>query len=318
MRRKSQLWAAIAGLACQSILIPAQIPRQPGAPGAGPQDAVERAKALAASGQISEAEALLESRLKDSPDDVALLNHLGQVRYAGRNWARAAETFERARRMEPSNPAIAFNLGLSYFEMQDHGRAEKELRASLELRPGFAPALITLGRIQLDAGRMEKAERELKAAVAADPSHPLGHYHLGTLFKKLDRLEEARAALDACLRLDPDAPSAHLNLGLVLVRLGEKEAGEEHLRVFKQLSSASTEAVRKRLRVTSRLLAARDESRQGRLESALVFAREAEQIGPEIPQVQAMIADLCARLGRKEESDLARREYERLLKAAKQ
>ena len=164
---------------------------------------------------------------------------------------------------------------------------------------------------------MALSEKELRKAVALDAGDPLTHYYLGILLFKQSRLEEAAKALRQCLKLSPDLPSAHLNLGLVLMRMGKRAEGRRHLERFRFITSIATNDHQKRIRVSSRLLAARADLGAGRLDSALALTLEARAIAPKDPTVHRFLAIIYKRQGRLAEGKQAQALADRLTRAGK-
>ncbi len=270
---------------------------------------VERGRERMRAGRPEEAEKEFLEATRLAPRDAAAWNGLGQARYAAKKWPSSLEAFEKARDLLPDEAKIHANVGICRFEMQQYEPAEAALREAVRLDPSYGKPRIFLGRIADDRGSPEEAERELRAAVEASPEEPLAPYYLGLLLFKNRRYAESAAAFQACLAVSPDLPSAHLNLGYSLVRLGERGRGEAHLETFRRLTGVFLADQERRLKVATRLTAAREDLEAGRVDGALRWALEARDLAPEVPAVHALLAEVYARQGRKEESERERREF---------
>jgi len=282
----------------------------------GVEASMRRGQDLLRNGKVEEAErAFLEATRLD-PSEVLAWNGLGQARHAMKNWPSSLEAFERARDLAPKEAKLHANVGICRFELQEYEGATEALGQALRLDPSYGKPRIFLGRIAAERGDLRAAEEELRQAAASSPQEPLAPYYLGLFLFKARRYAEAAEAFEACLRISPDLPSAHLNLGLSLVRLGQREKGEAHLERFRRLTEVLLKDQERRLKVATRLTAAREEVESGRLEGALRWALEARDLAPEVPAVHALLAEIYARQGRREESERERREFLRLEQAS--
>jgi tetratricopeptide (TPR) repeat protein len=288
-------------------LASAQAPPKGGAPAR-----LRQAEGLLAAGRHEEAAREAEAATALDPRSVVAWSLLGRARYAQKLWAPALEAFERARSVDPQEPKVWASAGICLFEMQRYEEAEEALRRAAALDPSYGRPHLFLGRIATERGDLARAEEEHRRAAELDAAEPLSHYFLGLLLFKQRRYEEAVSAFERTLRVSPDLPSAHLNLGLALTRLGRDREGREHLERFRSLTEVQLAQDERRLRVATRLQAARVDLEAGRLDSALGFLLEARDLAPEVPAVHALLAAAFDRLGREEEAHGARREAQRL------
>jgi Flp pilus assembly protein TadD len=71
----------------------------------------------------------------------------------------------------------------------------------------------------------------------------LGHTQLGILYARRGEYNRAAAEFELTIKLAPDQATAHYHLGQALIRLGQKEQGDEQLRIFRKLHSQQKDDV---------------------------------------------------------------------------
>src|SRR6185437_2938103 len=118
---------------------------------------VKRVLALAA--QVSDAEA----------DGTGFLGLLGVAQQQTRDYARAAQTFERLTRMQPGVSAWWNNLGEACRQAGDLPTAERALLKAKSLAPGDAEVHYNLGLLYIQQQRWSAAREVLLDAVQLAP-----------------------------------------------------------------------------------------------------------------------------------------------------
>jgi tetratricopeptide (TPR) repeat protein len=213
--------------------------------------------ALEMLGDARGAERVLRAAVTAHPDQVMLLNALGNLlaRQQPPRWGEAIECFRAARALrpalgvalgkalleagrtaeavdllhdlsdrQPDNPEMALYLGVGLSWQKRHGEAEESLRKALRLRPDFVYALYNLGIVLHDQGRAAEAEALFRKVIALHPDSVLAHLSLGVTLGTQKRHGQAEAAYRKALQLQPDHARALYNLGVSLYR--QKRPGE--------------------------------------------------------------------------------------------
>lgn len=141
---------------------------------------------LAQLGRAREAIAFLDQAARLAPDEPETLNNLalalqecgqpdmaadawnqlGGVFYARREFAQAAEIFERALAVAPGHLGASANLGATFQALGRHAEAVARLSALLEGNPNEAEAYNSLGNAQMGAGEIEAAIASYRRAIA--------------------------------------------------------------------------------------------------------------------------------------------------------
>lgn len=127
-------------------------------------------------GKISEAAAEFRKALANlsypTPEYAAY--NLGKAAYLLKDFAVAAEAYERSLAILPNNPEGRFELGMSYSQLGRLADAEKAFTASLQLRPDVARTRYELGMVLFKLGRRSEAVVHFRRVVELDPAGDLG------------------------------------------------------------------------------------------------------------------------------------------------
>lgn len=194
-----------------------------------PQDpeALEgRAAGLAAIGERSEATDAWDILLRLCPDREEVWFQVGLMRYEAREWARAAEAFERCIELETQFPAKALvNLGLCQWREGDSASAGESFQNALKHSPEDKTARAGLVQLAIETHDIDAALSQYREFDVEDSDVAL---NLGHLCERRNRLRDAADVYREAVRHSPRSPEAHLSLANVLHALGESEASRRH------------------------------------------------------------------------------------------
>lgn len=127
-------------------------------------------------GKLSEAAAEFRKALENlsypTPEFAAY--NLGKAAYLLKDFAVAAEAYERSLAILPNNPEGRFELGMCYTQLGRLADAEKAFAAALQLRPDVARTRYELGMVLFKLGRRSDAVTQFRRVVELDPAGDLG------------------------------------------------------------------------------------------------------------------------------------------------
>lgn len=211
--------------------------------GQAPAESLRYARFLLRDGKIGPAESVVIAALRKAPDDRDLLQELGSIQLARKDWARVGQVVAILRQQDdPAARAMAADLetaslraqgrtadaaaaleGLAgpdggdaaamaqlvqnYVAAGDPAAARRYLGDVLAKDPASVPAQLLLAGLDLEAGNAAAAEAGYRAVVAASPALPQAHLALYGFLAGQGRAAEAAAALDAGLAAAPDSPA---------------------------------------------------------------------------------------------------------------
>ena len=127
-------------------------------------------------GKLSEAAAEFRKALENlsypTPEFAAY--NLGKAAYQLKDFAAAAEAYERSLAILPDNPEGRFELGMCYSQLGRLADAEKAFTAALQERPDAARTCYELGMVLFKLGRRDEAAAQFRRVVELDPAGNLG------------------------------------------------------------------------------------------------------------------------------------------------
>ena len=140
----------------------------------------------------------------------------GMAHVRSRNYASAAECFERAAAADPSYRLAHNNLGATWAAMGRHEEAIAAFERAVEIEPNYAQAHFNLGASLQTLGHREKAFNCFVRAIEIDPSHDEAFYYLGMEHQDAGRLNEALACYIRSCDLNPNAAHVFIAMGRAL------------------------------------------------------------------------------------------------------
>jgi len=127
------------------------------APDPAADRALRYAKYYSIAGRHDLAVAELEAALKQDPQNIRLLNALGNISDQLGDYQRAQETYQKILASDPDNALALNNLGYSHYLAGDLRQAEKILQELLTKHPDNTVARNNLGLVWCRQGRQQDA-----------------------------------------------------------------------------------------------------------------------------------------------------------------
>lgn len=161
----------------------------------------------AANGDQQDADAMLRTMLKNSPDNVALRAYAAESEMQRKRWPEVVAHYKALLEKQPGNVLALNNMAWAMHELKDPNAldtAEKAFAAA-----PTAPAILdTLGMILVESGKSERGLGLLRQAVAASPKAPALRLHLAEALIKTGDKAAARQELDAVMKDFPSGAAA--------------------------------------------------------------------------------------------------------------
>src|SRR5260370_5354919 len=152
-------------------------------------------RSYARSGDIGKAEAVLNTRLKIEPKDLAIRSALASIYLEQTRYDDAITEYTRITADHPAEAAALNNLAWLYQQKGDlvkaRGLAERAIAAS----PRVPQIDDTLGWILLAQGDAQKALTYLSAASLSAPGNPDIQYHLAVALHRVGRQADGQGTL---------------------------------------------------------------------------------------------------------------------------
>jgi tetratricopeptide (TPR) repeat protein len=202
---------------------------------------------------------------------------------------------------ETQYPAVRgldkYRAGLGHFQSGDYSAAEREFSAAIDCRSDFVEAHFYLGLTYRRQREAESAREELMIALAIKPDFAPAWLYLGDFAFEDGRLDEAADHFCSVLQVRPDEAKAHNGLGKIHEKRKQyREAAACYRKAIELDPSFALAHCNLAYVIFRETLDAK---------SALVHARKAEALKPQLADVQSTLAMLLQHEGRYEESILA-------------
>jgi tetratricopeptide (TPR) repeat protein len=153
--------------------------------------------------------------------------YLGEIAFAEKNAALAAEFYNKGLSADPVNPLN--QIGLLKLKLQSDPQAtEKELTAISKKNKKDVNAQIAITRAYLDNGMTAQAKKQFEAARKAGSKNPSVYILEGDIIMSeggdAKKLGDAAAKYDQAIYFDPNDPLGYMKTALVYERINSSDA----------------------------------------------------------------------------------------------
>lgn len=178
-------------------------------------------------GGLDEAERMARELLKESPQDVRVMNLLSRVYLKQKRFDRATQVLSKADFLSPQNPERLVMIGDVFYEKGDVDSAETKYESALDIDPESKAAHNGLGMVHFSRGDAEKALECFRKCLSEDETASFFN-NAAVLAIKSKKTFEALKLYETALRSLQTGKFAHLiffNIALAFLRIDEKEQG---------------------------------------------------------------------------------------------
>jgi protein O-GlcNAc transferase len=239
-----------------------------------------QAVGLQQTGEFTEARAIYESILANSPNHFDATHLLGIVALQQGDFARAQSLIQRAIRINPGNVAAANNLATAYLNDGQLECALEAARGAQQLAPSSFEVLLNVGTILHQMNCFREAIEPLRQANLLAPHSTTVANLLGACLLKTDDPRAAASVYESSATMNPNDADVWANLSVAQNALGQHQRALESANRALSLQPSATHAM-------SALAAAQFE--MGQLDDAIATYRRAVEMMPAVPTLT-----LCA------------------------
>lgn len=197
------------------------------------------ATAYFVAGRMDESMALLQQLLQEKPDDVALLNHLGEVYVAAGKLDEGTAMLEQVVARDPERFEAHVNLASAYLKRNELARARAEADRALALNPTLGRAHETKGLVLWRGGDEAGAAAAFKTALRWDPRSVRANVWLGMVEMNRKNPTSALESFGRATRLDPTSVQAWVGVANATMARGEWDRAAAALQHASQLNPDS-------------------------------------------------------------------------------
>jgi Flp pilus assembly protein TadD len=166
------------------------------------EDGLERARRLAADGDVDGAVRVLTDHVGATPEDAFAHLQLANLLLAQGDAAGAVERFEQALALEPDNALVHNDLGTALERLGREDEAAAAYRRGAHSQPPYPPAQYNLARLHGRRGQWREAAELLRASVDQTRGFRAARLELGLVLRRLGDEDGARACFDTLLADD--------------------------------------------------------------------------------------------------------------------
>lgn len=160
--------------------------------------------------KMSAAEDLVNDMLKQTPNDVFVLDRAANFFQTTNDFSRSDSLYERALTIDPDNASILNNYAYSLSKRAIKlDKALTMVKKALVKEPNSPYYLDTIGWIYFKMKKYELAREFIEKSIAVRPNDPGAaevYDHLGDVYQALGRTKEARNQWKKAFDLDPKLP----------------------------------------------------------------------------------------------------------------
>lgn len=176
----------------------------------------------------------LEPLVRIAPADADYPYLLGVAHMQIGDMASAVEPLERAVELDPGRALPRIALGIALNQQKRYAEAERVLEEALRQAPEDHEALAALAEAHEGQGLLAEARRLAQQVLDRDPRHGTASLVLGMVLMKEGLHAEAIPLLERALAADASSAKVHYQLSLAYTRIGDREAADEHLELYRR------------------------------------------------------------------------------------
>lgn len=237
---------------------------------------------LSKSGRIPRAIEVLQPALQQAPEDGALMGLAGEVYMQSNDFAKAAQYFDKAAKLEPKSAGAHLGLGLSRLAAGETDRAVAELESAVQLDSGKYQADLVLVTYHLKRENYDQALKALGTLEKKQPDNPLTYNLKAAIYSGKKDFAAARKNLERALELQPTYVPAAVNLAQIDLREKNSKAARGRLEAILEKDKNNVQALLALANLAPQLGATPKE--------AIGWLERAASASPDAVQVQLLLA----------------------------
>ncbi|MGB2924670.1 MAG: tetratricopeptide repeat protein, partial [Limnothrix sp.] len=166
-------------------------------------------------GKIDEAIATNEQALQIQPENIELLNTLGNLYQECEQTGLAVEKFKKAVEIAPHETGLQFNLGNALLAQEAYSEAEIAYQKAIKIEPQNTGAINNLGHVLYKQEKYNEALLIFQKIIDLRPEEPDAYNHIGNIYQDLKDYPQAIKYFQKALEYKKDDIHYQENLGSV-------------------------------------------------------------------------------------------------------
>jgi predicted Zn-dependent protease len=173
--------------------------------------------------EYGQAESILDRFLARSPNNVAALQAMAQIRLNRQDWLGAQQIAERLRSLQGGG-TVSQQIEGSVLQAQEKLGASNEVFQQLYAQnPNLQQPIVALVQNYIRAGRKDEAKSFLDQVIKTNPKNVTAQMLLGSVYESEGAKDKADTAFQTAIDANDSASGARLRYAQVLVLRGDHE-----------------------------------------------------------------------------------------------
>lgn len=183
---------------------------------------IETAALYQSSGEVDDAERILDEAVQEGITDPVQLARVGQLYYSLKEYKKAINVLIPAVNKESSNKLYRLTLARSYSKSGNYQDAASQYQKLLELDKQNLTFPLELGGVYEALQQYDKAITQYSEVVRIAPDRIEGYYNLGQVYRnRLQQYDLAAEQYQLALNISPDHYLSRVYYGACLAQMGK-------------------------------------------------------------------------------------------------
>lgn len=174
--------------------------------------------------RASDAFKTLNQSLQADPENVGILNTLGDLYYLSNNIMKAHDLWDQSLTINPRQVDIIFNIALIHTQNNAYTKALEAYNNLLDINPNDVDSLNNRGNLFLKLFMYDRAVEDYKSALEKGFNRFEVFYNLAICINELGLYKDAINFYNTALALNPRAPEIYNNMALIYMYIDSKKA----------------------------------------------------------------------------------------------
>ena len=168
-------------------------------------------------GNLQQAEITYKELLKSDPDNVHILNYLGNVFQDQRKYDEAIDCYQKAIQFNQTFAGSYYHIGSVLEVMGQYDEAINYYQKAIKYDPNFIGSYNNLGNAYRKLDRLDEAIPYFQKAIELNPNFWGSYYNLGQVYQSKSFDNEAINCYQKVIQLNPNHIATMNNLGNILL-----------------------------------------------------------------------------------------------------
>jgi tetratricopeptide (TPR) repeat protein len=183
---------------------------------------IQSVMTLFSKGQINEALIIIETLIKDYPNEALLYNINGAICQADKKFDDAILKFELATIINPSYYEAYYNQGVVYQEIGNIDKAVKCYENAIALNKDYINAYNNLGTIYMNhLNKLDIALDYFQKIILLDPLYAPAYNNIGSIYEKQEKNNDAIINFRKAASINSNYDIPYNSLGIIFAKIGQ-------------------------------------------------------------------------------------------------